>query len=278
MFKGRKLVIATKHQKEKVIAPILEKELGVKCFLVEDLDTDILGTFTGEVERIDDPIITARKKCLMAMEQSNCDLAVASEGSFGQHPTLYFVPADDEFLLFIDKKNNVEIIVRELSTDTNFNGAQIKTEVELKEFASHAKFPSHGLILRKSKDDFKNIVKGISEESQLKNVFYNLMSSEGTAYIETDMRALHNPTRMKVIEAATIKLAKKINSLCPNCQMPGFGITESKAGLPCKACNFPTNSIISHIYTCQKCFFSDEKKYPNGKQTEDPIFCDVCNP
>ena len=33
MFKGRNLLIATKHEKEKVIAPILEKELGVKCFV-----------------------------------------------------------------------------------------------------------------------------------------------------------------------------------------------------------------------------------------------------
>lgn len=63
----------------------------------------------------------------MAMELANCDLAVASEGSFGPHPTIYFVHADDEFLLFIDKKNDLEIIVRELSTVTNFNGSEIKT-------------------------------------------------------------------------------------------------------------------------------------------------------
>ena len=30
MFEPRKLIIATKYEKEKVIAPILEKELGVK--------------------------------------------------------------------------------------------------------------------------------------------------------------------------------------------------------------------------------------------------------
>ena len=278
MFKGRKLVIATKHEKEKVIAPILEKELGVKCFVTPDLDTDLLGTFTGEVGRKDDPIITARKKCLIAMELSNCDLSVASEGSFGQHPYLPFVPADDEFLLFIDKKNNVEIIARELSTETNFNGKQINTEEELNEFATHANFPSHGLILRKSKDDFKNIIKGIRNEEQLQIIFCNLIANEGTAYIETDMRAMHNPTRMKVIEAAAFKLANKINSLCPECQMPGFGITEAKSGLPCKACNYQTSSIISHVYTCKKCSFIHEKKHPNGKLTEDPMYCDVCNP
>ena len=115
IFKGRKLLIATKHEKEKVIAPILEKELGVKCFVVKNFDTDKLGTFTGEIDRIDDPITTVRNKCIMAMELMNCDLAIASEGSFGAHPTIYFVPADDEFLIFIDKKNGLEIIAREIS-------------------------------------------------------------------------------------------------------------------------------------------------------------------
>jgi hypothetical protein len=56
MFKGRKLIIATKHKKEIVIAPILEKGLGVKCFTDETFDTDRLGTFTGEIERKLDPI------------------------------------------------------------------------------------------------------------------------------------------------------------------------------------------------------------------------------
>ena len=120
MFQDRKLIIVTKHEKEKAIAPFLEKSLGVSCFVNENFDTDILGTFTGEIERELDPIATARQKCLMAMELTNCDLGIASEGSFGPHPTIFFVSADDEFLIFIDKKNNLEIIARELSTATNF--------------------------------------------------------------------------------------------------------------------------------------------------------------
>ena len=91
MFQNRKLVIATKHQKEIVIAPILEKELGVICFINEDFDTDTLGTFTGEIERKLDPISTVREKCIKAMDLSNCDMGVASEGSFGPHPSLFFV-------------------------------------------------------------------------------------------------------------------------------------------------------------------------------------------
>jgi hypothetical protein len=40
-FRGRNLLIATKHEKEKAIAPILEKELGVKCFILSNLRMSI---------------------------------------------------------------------------------------------------------------------------------------------------------------------------------------------------------------------------------------------
>jgi len=51
LFENRKLVIVTKHKKERVIAPLLEKHLGVVCFVSEGFDTNTLGTFCGEIER-----------------------------------------------------------------------------------------------------------------------------------------------------------------------------------------------------------------------------------
>lgn len=278
MFENRKLIIATKHKKETVIAPILEKGLGVKCFTDETFDTDILGTFTGEVERKLDPIATARQKCLMAMELSNSDLAVASEGSFGPHPTLFFIPADDEFLIFLDKKNNLEIIVRELSTQTNFNGQEIKSEKELLMFAEQVNFPTHALIIRKSKEENSDIYKGITDLAVLKKVFHDLDSKYTTFYVETDMRAMYNPTRMGVIAKATEKLVKKINSACPKCKSPGFGATDVKKGLECKLCGLPTQSTLSYIYSCLKCDFTKEEMYPHNKTSEDPMYCNYCNP
>jgi hypothetical protein len=278
MFKNRKLIIATKHEKEKVIAPLVEAALGVFCLMNENFDTDILGTFTGEIERKLDPVATARQKCLMAMELSNCDLGIASEGSFGPHPTLLFVSADDEFLIFIDKKNDLEIIIRELSTATNFNGKEIKTELGLLEFAQLVNFPSHGIILRKSKDDNNNVIKGITDTIQLVESFKKLRHDCNTVYAETDMRAMHNPSRMKVIETATQKLIKKINAICPQCNTPGFGVTDAKKGLECSLCGSPTQSTLSFIYTCQHCRFTKEEMYPHSKTTEDPMYCDYCNP
>ena len=278
MFQNRKLLIATKHQKERVIAPILENELGVTCFVDETFDSDTLGTFTGEVERELDPVSTVREKCLRAMKLSNCDLGIASEGSFGSHPSIFFVSADDEFLIFIDTLNNIEVIVRELSTSTNFYGKQIQTQKELFEFADKAGFPTHGLILRKSKDEKTDIHKGITDIESLKKTFDQLYSKYNSVYAETDMRAIYNPTRMNVIEKATKKLVQKIKSSCPQCQMPGFGVTDAKSGLNCSLCGSPTNSILSYIYVCQHCEFTKEEMYPNNITTEDPTYCDYCNP
>ena len=278
MFHKRKLLIATKHQKEKVIAPILEKELGVCCFIDETFDTDTLGTFSGEVERELDPISTAREKCLRAMKQNGCDLGVASEGSFGPHPSMFFISADDEFLIFIDTKNNIEVVVREISTSTNFNGKYVQSQKELFDFAKQVDFPSHGLILRKSNDENKDIHKGITESEILKNSFDYFFSKYNSVYAETDMRAMYNPARMKVIEKATDKLVQKIKSTCPQCQMPGFGITDAKSGLKCNLCGSPTRSILSYIYICGHCGYRKEEIYPNKKTTEEPTFCDYCNP
>lgn len=277
-FQNRQMLIATKHEKEKVIAPLLEKDLGVKCFVPENFDTDVLGTFTGEIERKDDPLITLRNKCLLSMEKYNCDLAVASEGSFGSHPAIFFVHADDELLMLIDKKNDLEIVARELSTETNFNGSEITSEKQLKDFAKQIMFPSHSLILRNEKDSQKKIIKGISDWETLTNTYKELVQTFGSAYAETDMRAMHNPTRMKVIEKATQKLVAKIFSQCPQCGTPGFDITEVKRGLPCNSCGFPTDSSLSYVYVCRKCSHKVEKMYPNNKTSEEPMYCQICNP
>ena len=42
-FSGRKLVIATKHEKEKVIGPLVENHLGADWFVDPTFDSDLLG-------------------------------------------------------------------------------------------------------------------------------------------------------------------------------------------------------------------------------------------
>jgi hypothetical protein len=278
IFRGRKLIIASKHSKELVIAPLLEESIGVECFVDPEFDTDLFGTFSGEVERKEDALSTLRSKCLLAMERNNCDLGVATEGSFGNHPTIFFAPANDELMILIDKKHGLEIISRELTTETNLNGSAITTPRELFDFAETVGFPAHGLILKKSKNDHSYVRKGITDKSELLIYFNFCMNEFGSAYVETDMRAMHNPTRMTVIENATKNLLAKLNSLCPACSSPGYSVVRATPGLPCGYCGYPTASTLLHTYQCVKCGHQEDLKFPNHKDFEDPMYCDVCNP
>ena len=277
-FLGRKLLIATRHKKEKVIQPLLEKELGVRCVVPDSLDTDRFGTFTGEKERSSDPLSTAIHKCRWAMELYQCDLAVASEGSFGPHPTAFFMPADDEWVVLIDTKNQMEIQARVISTATNFRGQYIEMEEALMKFAEKALFPSHGLILRPDEASTQNMYKGITDQAPLKKYFNALLKQFGKAFVETDMRALYNPTRMSVIQQATERLLKKISSTCPECRAPGFDVEQVNDGLPCEWCGSPTNSILSLTYRCRRCGYEKDLHHPQGKDKADPGTCNYCNP
>jgi len=278
MFNGRKLHIATKHGKEKVIAPIVEKALSVSCHTANNFDTDRFGTFTGEVERTQDPLVTLRNKCLAGMSQYNFDLGIANEGSFGPHPFMPFIPVNEEIMILLDTKNKLEIIVSVLSTETNYQGEEVRTEQELLDFASQAQFPNHKLIIRKSKTDFKGMIKGLGDWGQLLTSFRENIIKNDHVYVETDMRAMNNPTRLTVIERAAKDLVNKINSRCPKCGMPGFGVTNIVKGLPCSLCKTPTKSVLSHVYTCLHCSYTTVKKYPEQIFFEDPQYCDLCNP
>ncbi|MEO0066871.1 MAG: hypothetical protein RI983_2197 [Bacteroidota bacterium] len=277
VFENRPLVIGTMHGKEQVIAPVLESSIGVICHVPAVFNTDLLGTFSGEIERVLDPVETVRKKCLMAMDFLGCDLGIASEGSFGPHPGIPFLHANDEWLIFIDQKHGIEILVRELSLETNFQGREVSAGDELEGFLASVKFPQHSVMIRTLKQP-NHWIKGIGSRESLEMAIQDLQIGDSRFWIETDMRAMHNPTRMGVIEKAAQKLVTAILSTCPSCSMPGFVVSSDTRGLPCELCGLPTNAVLSHLYTCKHCSFEQELNFPLGKQKEDPMYCQRCNP
>ena len=277
LFSRRKIAIATMHSKEQVIAPLLKKYLNVHCSTPE-INTDIFGTFSGETERLYSPIESARKKCEFALKTTGFDLAIASEGSFGKHPYIPFAAADNEIVLLLDKKNNLEIFGQILTTETNFRSSYIYSLEEAMIFAEKTRFPEHSLIIRTEPEEVKYLVKGINEMFQFKGLIQQMLKKNGSVWVETDMRAMHNPTRMNVIKQATLNLIDKLKSTCPSCFTPGFWMSKALPGLPCSHCNMPTKSTSVHVYNCLKCDYSEKKKHPHSKKAEDPAYCDFCNP
>lgn len=266
------------HGKEAVIAPVLQRELGVKIRVPACFDTDRFGTFSGEVERPEDPLETARMKCRAAADLTGCSLAVASEGSFGPHPAAFFLPADDELMLLMDFNSGREYKARELVTQTNFRGALLHSWPEVKDFAGDVLFPSHGLIVRYAAGVNDGVVKGIRDWETLEVEAKSILSRQGTVFVETDMRAMHNPTRMKVIAQAVERLVASVKQLCPSCSAPGYEVSGVRQGLPCELCGSPTKSTLAHIWSCSVCGHKEEKLFPHEKTTESAMYCDWCNP
>ncbi|MGB3652437.1 MAG: DUF6671 family protein [Rivularia sp. (in: cyanobacteria)] len=280
IFNNRVAVLASMHKKERVIAPLLEKELGVKV-RVPQIDTDRFGSFTREIERCGSQIEAARLKAEQALLLTGESLGIASEGSFAPHPSLPYISCNREIVILLDRENNLEIIGEELSTDTNHDCIKVRDIEQAFEFAKKIGFPEHGLVVMLS-DRPKNsdeIIKGITTEKELiEAINYGLTKSpNGEIHLETDMRAMYNPTRMKNIEKATRNLLEKLNSFCPKCSTPGFDIIQRIPGLPCEWCNTPTILTKATIYKCQKCGFRKEKLFPNGEYAN-PSQCMYCNP
>jgi ribosomal protein S27AE len=270
------------HQKERVMAPILSRELGINVIVPENFDTDRFGTFTRHIKRTGSQVEAARFKALAAMEVTGAAIAFASEGTFGPHPFVPGLSLNREIVIFIDKKHDIEIIAQEASIETNFNSKKIKQFDQAYAFAKQVGFPSHGLVVmfNTSSADRPEIIKGIaSDEQLLEAVTLGLSQSrDGRVQIETDMRSHYNPTRMKNIEKATLDLIGKLNQLCPQCDWPGFDLVDRKLGLPCGVCGFPTEMKLAVIYQCKKCGFSEQKLFPDGIETADPARCSYCNP
>jgi hypothetical protein len=283
LFNNRVGILATMHQKERVIAPLMKQELGIEVVVPQNFNSDVFGTFTRDVNRSGTQIVTARLKAEKALDITGETLAIASEGSFAPHPSFPYIYSNRELVILLDKKNDLEIIGEEFSVETNFNHQVVENLQEAEDFARKVGFPEHGLVVwfGESANNCHEIIKGIiTKEKFVEAVDFALNNSaDSKVHIETDMRALYNPTRMKNIEKATRDLIKKIiNSYCPKCSTPGFEITQRMEGLPCAICSMPTTMIRGVIYQCKKCGFSQEKPVSDEIEFADPAQCMYCNP
>jgi hypothetical protein len=213
MFSSITLVVVSQHEKGKVISVKLEDSLGVTCKVALHLNTYALGTFNRELERKDDPVAKAHKKCLLSLENIYFDSAVSREGSFKYHPTILLVQANEDIFLFPDRKNNIEINTVDIISHAYFYSVLIKSEYKLLQFTKRKHFPSHALILRKADNDTSEIIKKTKGEDELLKHFETFLIKYGKAFAATDMRAMNNLTRLKTIERKPTISSKKSNKI-----------------------------------------------------------------
>ena len=275
-------VLTSMHAKERVIAPILREELGLIVELAAGVDTDRFGAFSREVERTGSQLDAARGKISAGFANlPSARVGLASEGSFGPHPHFPFVAIGRELVLMIDRETGLELTGYDVSMDTNFAHVVVEDLDSAREFAGRVGFPEHGLIVSGWRDDRPApdlfLAKDITDAAALEAALLAATRLGDRAFVETDMRAHRNPTRMAAIERATRDLSRRFHSRCPNCDHRGFDVTERIPGLPCAWCGEPTREIIAERLYCSSCGY-EERRSITTSATADPGRCDGCNP
>ncbi|MFZ4077441.1 MAG: DUF6671 family protein, partial [Legionellaceae bacterium] len=238
MYQDKFVLLASKHKKEQVIRPVFQEHLG--CHLtVEAIDTDQFGTFTGEIPRPLSPYETCILKAKQAAHEKNYPLSLASEGSFGPHPSNPFIPHAHEIMVFVDLEHDCVIAEHLVTPHTNYNMMLLHQDTLLDAFLASVHFPSHALTLQ-SGDKQHVLDKGINTHDRLQASLCDGFKHYHDLFIATDMRAMMNPTRMQTLAELAEKLAVRIGSSCPGCGIPGFGFKTVRGHLPCVMCGNKT--------------------------------------
>ena len=267
----RRAALLTRHGKHAAIAPALA-EIGWHLELVDSYDTDLLGTFSGEIERAG-----SQRDAALAKAQGACELAgvrygLGSEGRFGADPWLGCSGWASELLLCWDGQRRYAIEAWISGAQTNFYQTTLSSMAALPDLLSRVGFPEHGLIV--GHPGSAAFHKELVDEASLRA---HLLQHLAQAPLElcSDMRAHRNPTRMAMIARCAQGLAQRLACACPVCAMPGYGEIAPLAGALCADCARSTRQPRVRRFQCPCCQVIHEQPWPTQAS---PQYCHHCNP
>jgi hypothetical protein len=277
-YRHERIGLATIHGKELAVAPPFRRLLGAEIVVAPDLDTDTLGTFSGEIARPGPIVETCAIKAELAFRTLDVDCAIASEGSYGPIDRVPLRPAGVEVLAFIDRRRGVRVIETLSTHRTNWRLLRFKAgDPEAPAAVKALGFPEFGVFVISNSDPTRPI-KGLTRLDEVVSAIDQEAnrSDDGLAVLIADMRAHRNPTRMKVLRALSWKLVKRLECLCPKCQAPGFGPIESRRGLPCEGCGDATHWIHFEVDGCSACGHAVARPRKDGRKTAPKLSCTSC--
>lgn len=280
-YRGVAVAIATLHGKADALAPVLGA-VGIRLVEALGVDTDALGTFTGEVPRTQPPLETAIAKARLGMRRTGLPVGLATEGSFGPDPVFGLLPLHRELIVLVDDARGIVVSESIATHDTTYDSRAYGVgEAPGEDDVARWRLPSHAVIVRA--DPLATGVpvhKGLRDRAAVLDALQATLaaSPSGRARIETDMRAHLNPTRMAHIAALGERLAQRLGCRCPTCRAPGFGWVDRRPGLACAGCGLPTALTRADVHGCPACGTLEERPRADGLDAADPAHCDHCNP
>lgn len=183
-------------------------------------------------------------------------------------------------MVLIDREADLELVGHFATPDTNFAHAVVTDVASGLAFTKRAGFPSHGVIVMGCRGEQPAhdiaLIKSAESWDALTSSLDIIIAANGSAFVETDMRAHRNPRRMRAIKCATVDLIRRARTPCPACGRPGYSVTERLAGLPCSWCSEPTLLTRAEVLLCDGCGWRVER--PIAVTKADPGNCGGCNP
>jgi hypothetical protein len=274
----QEILLTTKHNKFSSVAPAFQ-ELLEMTVIEHVADTDLLGTFSGEIERTLTASQTAIAKAKIGLAETGKTLGLASEGTIGADSRIGFLNSDVEILALVDLERGIEILERFRSFDITAVKIVARPGENLDAFFKQADFPNHRLIARPNKALRQVAIKGLATETEVQEAvkFCSTESQDGLVVIESDLRAMYSPSRQKNIAQASKLLAARVLAQCPDCLSPGWGKVDIERGLPCSDCQTDSEFAVKReIFGCVSC----QHREPGELLAKfaSPSQCHVCNP
>ena len=274
------ICLTTQHGKEQALRRSFGWGLGRKI-RVCPCDTDQLGSFSGEVARVEAALETCRRKAQLGLIETGLKQGLASEGSFGPHPAVPLLAAGQELLVYVDLERGIELVEQRLELRTNYSQCCFARDDAVDGWLHQVGFPSHGVIARPpSWQPGEPLFKGLGTARDLEAAMAVCRDADpqGRVVLETDMRAHQNPMRMASIARLGVALVRRLRRPCPSCGLPGWGPIETRGGLPCSWCGEPTAMTREEIWGCPHCGERHAQPRADGLLAADPGQCDWCNP
>lgn len=231
MADGLPVLIATMHGKEAVLAPPLAG-LGFQVLLPLDYDTDMLGTFSGDVRRPGTAVEAALEKARRACIATGVPRAISSEGSYRPCQTLFPGARNVEILAFVDMENGQEVVEYMTDLPTRFVKGRVPADIaapEVQALLSSMGWPEaramvvpedpgHGVVMPEW------VFKGLADAPSLMEAMRVCAahSGDGMVHLESDLRAHMNPTRMASVARVGEQLVQRLARL-------GYGLPLQQA-------------------------------------------------
>jgi hypothetical protein len=97
----------------------------------------------------------------------------------------------------------------------------------------------------------------------------------GSVWLETDIRAHRNPTRMAMIVQCAQELAQLLQCTCPAGKRGGFGQQTPVTGAVCESCGLATGAVRAKCIQCSACGYAEVVEL---QATVSAARCESCNP